>query len=111
MEKRKLKSLVIILILTLIITGMPVKGIATEEDLSKDIQRIKSLFEIGDEYDYFHKSKYDWPDGNDQTNLSWSGESKYLSVTIDKEGNIISFFKDDHGSSRNTRVYKFPKIT
>lgn len=111
MKKRKLKSLVIMLILTLIITGIPSKGFAKEEDLSKDIQKIKSLFKIGDEYEHFHKSKYDRLDGKDETNLYWSGQNKYLNVTIDEEGNIINYNKDEYGSSRNTRVHKFPKIT
>lgn len=111
MEKRKLKPLVIILILTLIITGIPLKGFAKEEDLSKDIQKIKSLFNIGDEYKHFDKSKYDRLNGKNETNLSWSSQNKYLNVIIDEDGNIINYYKDEYGSGRNTRVYKFPKIT
>ncbi|MDR7857213.1 S-layer homology domain-containing protein [Tissierella sp.] len=111
MKKRYLKSLVIILVFTLIITGIPLKGFAKEEDLSKDIQKIKSLFNIGDEYEHFNNSKYDRSDGNYETNLSWSGQNKHLNVTIDEEGNIISYYKDEYDNGRNARVYKFPKTT
>jgi hypothetical protein len=111
MPKMKLKSLIFVMTLTLLITCIPLSGFAEEDSLSKNIQKVKTLFKIGDEYEDFDKHQYENYNGKNITSLSWSGKNKHIGVDIDEEGNIIGYWKNEYGSDRNTRVYKFPKIT
>ena len=110
MPKRKLKFLMFV-ILTLLITCIPLNGFAEEDSLSKNIQRIKNLFKIGDEYGHFNKHQYNASNDKKITSLSWRGQNQNIGVDIDEEGNIIGYWKNEYGTDRNKRIYKFPKIT
>lgn len=100
-----------VMILTLLVTCMPLSGFAEEDDSSKNIQRIKTLFKIGDEYEHFDKHQYEAYNGKNITNLSWSGQNKHIGVDIDEEGNIIGYWKSAYSTDRDAGVYRFPKIT
>ena len=111
MKKIKLKSLMFMVLLSLLITCIPLNGFAVEEEsLNKNIQKVKTLFKIGPEYEYLDKHQYD-SNGKNITSLSWSGGNKHINVNLDEEGNIIGYWKSEYSTDRNTKVYKFPKIT
>src|SRR5699024_234094 len=107
----KFKLLISAMILTLLITCIPLNGFAEEDSLSKDIQKIKTLFKIGEEYERFNKHQYEGINGKNITNLSWSGQNKNIGVDIDEEGNITGYWKSEYSPNRDTRIFKFPKIT
>ncbi|WP_313755616.1 S-layer homology domain-containing protein [Tissierella sp.] len=111
MKKVKLKALMFVMILTLLITGIPLNGFAEEDSLDKNIQKVKALFKIGDEYDYFDKHQYDRSSDKKITSLSWRNKDKHIGVDIDEDGNIIGYWKNERSINRNTKPYKFPKTT
>lgn len=101
-----------VMILTLLVTCIPSYGFAEGESLDKGIQKIRTLFELGDEYEDFDKHQYDAYNGKKVTSLSWRGQNNNISVDIDEEGNIIGYWKNEYNNlDRNPRIYKFPKIT
>ncbi|WFA09038.1 S-layer homology domain-containing protein [Tissierella sp. Yu-01] len=110
MKNIKFKSLIIIMLLTLLITCIPSNGFA-EDNLDKNIQKIKALFEIGDDYEDFDKHEYDSYEGKKITSLYWRGQNRHINVGIDEEGNIMSYSKGESSSDRQPSIYKFPKIT
>ncbi|MEW8972811.1 MAG: YcdB/YcdC domain-containing protein, partial [Tissierellaceae bacterium] len=107
---RKLRTLVFVMTLTLLITGIPLDAFAKEYDLDRNFHEIRTLFNIGDEYDNFDTHQYNY-NGKTITDLSWSSKGKNISVRIDQEGNIVGYWKNLHGTDRKKIVYKFPKIT
>lgn len=111
MEKIKFKSVVFAMVLVLSILCIPLNGFAEEDSLSKNIQKVKTLFKIGEEYEHFSKHQYDAYNGKIITNLSWSGKNKSIGVDIDEEGNIIGYWKSEYSTDKNPIIYKFPKIT
>lgn len=111
MKKIRLKSLLFVMILTLLITCIPLNGFAEEDSLNKNIEKIKTLFKIGDEYEHFNEHQYDNHNGKNITSLSWSNQNNNINVEIDEEGNIIGYRKNECTSDKNRRIYKFPKIT
>ncbi len=111
MKKVKLKALMFVMILTLLITSIPLNGFAEEDSLDKNIQKVKALFKIGDEYDYFDKHQYDRSSDKKITSLSWRNKDKHIGVDIDEDGNIIGYWKNERSINRNTKPYKFPKTT
>ena len=111
MKKISLKSLMFAMILTLLITLIPLNGFAEEDSLNKNIEKIKTLFKIGDEYEHFNEHQYDDLNGKNITTLSWNSQNKNINVEIDEEGNIIGYWKSEYDTDRDKRIYKFPKIT
>ncbi len=111
MEKLKFKSVMFAMVLALLISCIPLNGFAEEDSLSKNIQKVKTLFKIGEEYEHFNKHQYDVFNGKNITNLSWSGQNRHISVDVDEEGNIIGYWKSEYSTDKNPRIYKFPKIT
>ncbi|WP_353095833.1 S-layer homology domain-containing protein [Tissierella praeacuta] len=111
MRKVKLKVLMFMMILTLLITGIPLNGFAEEDSLNKNIQKIKTLFKIGDEYDRFDKHQYNGLYGKEIISLYWSNRDKNIGVDIDEQGNIIGYWKNEYSTNRNAEPNKFPKIT
>ena len=107
---RKLRTLVFVMTLTLLITGIPLDAFAKEYDLDGNFHEIKTLFNIGDEYDDFDTHQYN-SNGKTITDLSWSSKGKNISVRIDQEGNIVGYWKNLYSTDRKKIVYKFPKIT
>ena len=110
MENIKFKSLFLVLLLALLIIGIPGSGFA-EESSDETVERIKALFDIGDDYEYFDKYEYEDYNGRWITSLSWGGSSKSISVGLDEEGNIIGYWKSDHSYDERPTIYKFPKIS
>lgn len=110
MKKIKLKFVMFVMALTLLITFVPLNGFAEADSLNKNIQKIKTLFKIGDEYDHFNKQQYDDHNGKSITSLSWRSQNKHIGVEIDEEGNIIAYWKSGQDTDANTRIDKFPKI-
>ncbi len=108
---RKLKFLVFAMAFTLLITCIPLDVFAQREDPNYDIQKIKSLFEIGDEYDDFNKRQYDNYNGKKITYLSWNNQNVYINVEIDEDGDIVGYQKNIYSGNRNMEIYKFPKIS
>lgn len=111
MKKMRFKFLMFAMILTLLITCIPLYGFAEGDSLNKNIEKIKTLFKIGDEYEHFNNHQYDDLNGKNITNLSWSNQKNNINVEIDEEENIISYWKSDFISDKDKRIYKFPKIT
>lgn len=111
MKKVKLKVLMFVMVLTLLITSIPLNGFAEEDSLNKNIQKVKALLKIGDEYDYFDKHQYERSSDKKVTSLSWSNKDKHISVDIDEDGNIVGYWKNERTINRNTKPFKFPKIT
>lgn len=111
MKKMRFKFLMFVMILTLLITCIPLYGFAEGDSLNKNIEKIKTLFKIGDEYEHFNKHQYDDHNGKNITNLSWSDPNNNINVEIDEEENIIGYWKSDFISDKDKRIYKFPKIT
>lgn len=111
MVKERFNYLIFVMLLTLLITCIPTVGFAEEVNLDKNIQKIKTLFEIGEDYEDFDKHEYDSYDGKKITNLYWRGGNSHIDVGIDEEGNIISYSKNKSSSNRQPSIYKFPKIT
>lgn len=111
MEDIKLKSIVLVLVLTLLITCMPSIGYAEEDNLDKNIQKIRTLFEIGQDYEDYNKHEYDSYDGNKVTSFNWGGKNSYINVNIDEEGNITGYSKGEYSTSNQASLYKFPKTT
>jgi hypothetical protein len=111
MEKVKFKSLIFVMLLTLLITCIPTIGFAEEYNLDKNIQKIKTLFEIGEDYEDFDKHVYDSYEGKKITSLYWRSRNSHINVGIDEGGNIISYSKDETSSDRQPGIYKFSKIT
>lgn len=110
MEKMKFKSLIFVMLLTVLITSIPTVGFA-EDNLDKNIQRIKTLFEIGEDYEDFDKHEYDSYEGMKIISLYWRGGNGHINVAIDEEGNITSYSKGEYSSDRQPNIYKFPRIT
>lgn len=111
MEKVKSKLVIFMMVLALLMTFIPLNGFAEEDSLNEEIQKIKTLFKIGKDYEHFNKHQYDAYNGKIITNLSWSGKNKNIGVDIDEEGNIIGYWKSEYSTDNNPRIYKFPKIT
>ncbi|NLL82133.1 MAG: S-layer protein [Tissierellia bacterium] len=110
MAKTKSKSLIFVILLTLLLGCIPSVGFA-EGSLDKDFEEIKALFEIGDKYEDFHKYEYDAYEGRKIISLNWSSENSHISVSIDEDGKIMSYYKSDHSNYNQPIIYKFPKIT
>lgn len=111
MKKISLNFLMLAIILTLLITFIPLNGFAEEDSLNKNIEKIKTLFKIGDEYEHFNEHQYNDHNGKNITSLSWNSQNKNIDVEIDEEGNIIGYWKSECISDKDKRIYKFPKIT
>lgn len=57
-----------------------------EIDVNKYIPKIKSIFQIGDEYGEFETYRH----GSDKvTSVSWNKDDGHISVHIDESGNIV----------------------
>lgn len=111
MGKIKIKSLRLIILLMLLITCMPSRGLAEEGTLEAKIQKLKNLFEIGEEYVDFYKYEHDDYGGKKITYLNWTSSNSQISVSLDEEGNIISYSKNEYRRQGQPRIYRFPKIT
>ncbi|AFS77643.1 S-layer domain-containing protein [Gottschalkia acidurici 9a] len=102
----------------LLTTLSPVQGFAktnnteivlnSEVDVEKYIPRIKSIFQIGDEYDNFYVLRNG---RSDTIGLDWVNDNGNISVDIDRDGNVVGYWKHENYTNRDERVYKFPKIT
>ncbi|MCF6461731.1 YcdB/YcdC domain-containing protein [Clostridium sp. Cult3] len=110
MKNVKIKSLLFMMVLTLLVTCIPSNGFA-EDGLDKRIEEVKALFEIGDDYERFDKYQYDIYDGRKITNLSWKFDGKNIGVGIDEEGNVTGYWKNIYDTGKTPRIDKFPKIT
>lgn len=92
------KRFILLLVATIILGGIPMGAfgqVAYDKDLEHSISRVKSLFNISDNYDTFNSQVN--TSGNEVFfYLNWSDSNNELdniSVTTDNLGNIISFQK------------------
>ena len=58
MVKSRFKSLMLCIVLAVLITSIPSKGLA-KDNLDNNIQKVRAIFEIGDDYGDFYKHQYD----------------------------------------------------
>ncbi|AFS77644.1 S-layer-like domain-containing protein [Gottschalkia acidurici 9a] len=77
-------------------------------DVEKYIPKIKSIFQIGDEYNEFETHQFN---GMNLIQLTWRNSSGSIGVSIDKDGDIVGYYKSEYGTNSNRELYQFPKLS